>query len=195
MPYEYSAQNHDWDLTLHAAGELIKIGLVMDKRPKTGNLSMGFSFFTGGMVLSFAAIESFSASVAFLMRSDERFGGFDYEQYRQGRRFWDKMQLLMSAAGIEIDKRHGMFRDIGQMQQWRNLVTHSSPYEIEPTEIQDSVKAPLKLHQKTRHLDYARMADPKNATRFYNTAAGYIEMVKGRSGLEPYASASYKALE
>lgn len=60
MPYEYSAQNHDWDLTLHAAGELIKVGLAMDKRPKTGNMSMGFSFFTGGMVLSFAAVELLS---------------------------------------------------------------------------------------------------------------------------------------
>lgn len=194
MPYEYSAQNHDWDLTLHAAGELIKVGLAMDKRPKTGNMSMGFSFFTGGMVLSFAAVESFSASVAFLMRSDIRFGGFDYQQYRQARRFWDKMQLLMSAAGIEIDKSQGIFRDIGQMQQWRNLVTHSSPYKIEITEIQDTINAPLRLHEKTKHLDYTRMADPINATRFYKTAAAYIDLVKEQTGVDPRASATYKIL-
>ena len=71
---------------------------------------MGFSFFTGGMVLAFAAIESFSASVAFAMQSEERFAGFDFQKYRTKRAFWDKMELLMSAAGIEIDKSRGLFR-------------------------------------------------------------------------------------
>lgn len=82
--YEYSAQNHDWDLTLHAAAELIKAGLIADKQPRAGTLSMGFSFFTGGMVLSFAAIESFSASVAFSMPSHERFSDFDFLRFARG---------------------------------------------------------------------------------------------------------------
>ena len=43
LSYEYSAQNHDWDLTLHAAAELIKAGLAMDARPQTGNLSLGLA--------------------------------------------------------------------------------------------------------------------------------------------------------
>jgi hypothetical protein len=50
---------------------------------------MGFSYFTGGMVLSFAAIESFSS--------------FDFQRYRTARRFWDEMELLMSAADIAIN--------------------------------------------------------------------------------------------
>lgn len=54
----------------------------------------------------------------------------------------------MSAAGIEVDKGSGLFQHIGQMQEWRNLVTHASPYEVEPTEIPDTVQAPHKLHQK-----------------------------------------------
>ncbi|TJW03734.1 MAG: hypothetical protein E5W82_32285 [Mesorhizobium sp.] len=195
MPHEYTAQNHDWDLTLHAAGELVRAGLTMDKKPRTGSLSMGFSFFTGGMVLAFAAIESFSASVAFAMQSDERFAGFDFQKYRSKRTFWDKMELLMSAAGIEIDKSQGLFRDIGQMQQWRNLVTHSSPYEIGPTEIRDTVKAPVRLHRKNMQLDYARKTDPENAVRFYNTAVAYTTLVKERTGLEPYASVTYKGVE
>ncbi|MBN6729305.1 hypothetical protein [Burkholderia multivorans] len=195
MSYEYSAQNHDWDLTLYAAAELIKAGIEMDKRPKTGNMSMGFSFFTGGMVLSFAAIESFSASVAFCMASDNRFAGFDFQRYRTARRFWDKMELLMSAAGIEVDKGSGLFQHIGQMQEWRNLVTHASPYEVEPTEIPDTVQAPHKLHQKKKHLDYARMAEPDHAKKFYETAVAYIELVKQRTDLDPRAFASYKALE
>lgn len=194
MPYEYSAQSHDWDLTLSAAAELIKTGLVMDRRPKTGSLSMGFSFFTGGMVLSFAAIESFSASAAFAMQSNDRFSGFDFQQYRHARRFWDKMQLLMSAAGIEVDKSKGLFRDIGQMQQWRNLVTHASPYEIEPIEIENTTGAPQKLHEKIRHRDYARMADSENAKKFYECALSYIDLVKERTSLDPRASVTYKIL-
>lgn len=194
MSYEYSAQNHDWDLTLHAAAELIKMGLVMDERPRTGSLSMGFSFFTGGMVLSFAAIESFSASVAFCMASDGRFPGFDFQCYRKTGRFWEKMEMLMSAAGIAVDKGSGLFQHISQMQVWRNLVTHASPYEIEPTEITNTAEAPVKLHQKLRHLEYAGMADAENAKRFYETAFTYIELVKKHTGIVPRAMVSYKAL-
>ncbi|WP_146750688.1 hypothetical protein [Burkholderia pseudomallei] len=181
-------------MTLHAAAELIKAGLVIDKRPKTGSMSMGFSLFTGGMVLSFAAIESFSASVAFCMASDNRFAGFDFQRYRAARRFWDTMELLMSAAGIEVDKGSGLFQHIGQMQEWRNLVTHASPYEVEPVEILDTARAP-QLHQKKRHLEYAGMAEPHNAKKFYETAVAYIELVKQRTSLDPMAFASYKVIE
>lgn len=193
MPYEYSAQNHDWDLTLYAAGELIGAGMAVDKRPKTGTLSMGFSFLTGGMVMAFAAIESFSASVAFCMASDARFSDFDFQRYRNARRFWDKMEMLMAAAGIEVDKSAGLFQHIGQMQDWRNLVTHASPYEIEPTEILDATFSP-QLHQKKQHFDYARKAEPEIAKKFYETALAYIDLVKQRTGLDPRASASYKVL-
>ena len=64
MSYEYSAQNHDWDLTLRAASDLVTAGIHLDQKPGEGTRSMAFSHFTGGMVLSFAAVESFSASVA-----------------------------------------------------------------------------------------------------------------------------------
>jgi hypothetical protein len=192
--YEYSAQNHDWDLTLHAAAELIKAGLIADKQPRTGTLSMGFSFFTGGMVLSFAAIESFSASVAFSMPSHERFSDFDFQRYRNARRFWDKMEMLMSAAGVGIDKGNGLFQHIGQMQEWRNLVTHASPYEIEPTEIENTTSAPGKLHENKRRLEYTRMADPENAKKFYETALDFINLVTDRTGINPRASATFRPM-
>jgi hypothetical protein len=102
--------------------------------------------------------------------------------------------LLMSAAGIAIDKGTGLFQHIGQMQEWRNLVTHASPYEIEPTEIPNTVGAPLKLHQQNRNLEYAGMADAKNK-KFYETAVAYIDLVKERTGLDPRAMATYKVLE
>ncbi len=194
MHYEYSAQNHDWDLTLHAAAELIKTGLIMDRRPMTGTLSMGFSFFTGGMVLSFAAIESFSASIAFLMQSDARFSAFNFQRYQTARRFWDKMDLLMAAAEIEMDKSKGLFQRIEQMRDWRNLVSHASPYEIKPTEIADTMEVPG-LHQKMRLRDYARIADAESAKKFYGTALAYIELVKERTTLDPHAAATYKILD
>ena len=81
------------------------------------------------------------------------------------------------------------------MQQWRNLVSHSSPYEIGPPEIADIIKAPGRLHRKTMHLDFARMADSENATKFYNTAVAYIDVLKERTGLDPHASGTYKGLE
>ena len=191
MPYEYSAQNHDWDLTLHAAAELINTGLVMHKQPTSGTLSKGFSFFTGDMILSFAAIESFSASVAFAMQSDDRFASFDFTQYRTTRRFWDRLQLLMTAAGVEINKSDGLFREIGDMQRWRNLVIHASPYEIEPTEIEDTIEAPGRLHEKAKHLDYTTMISPESAKRFYEAAVAFINLVRERTGLDPRASANY----
>lgn len=194
MIYEYSAQNHDWDLTLRAAAELIKAGFVADKQLRAGTLSMGFSFFTGGMILSFAAIESFSASVAFSMPSHERFSGFDFQRYRNARRFWDKMEMLMSAAGIEIDRGTGLFQHIGQMQEWRNLVTHASPYEIEPTEIENTTSAPGKLHEKKRRLEYARMADAESAKKFYETALNFINLVTDQTGIDPRASAIFRQM-
>lgn len=155
---------------------------------------MGFSFFTGGMVLSFAAIESFSSSIAFTMPSHERFSGFDFQRYRNARRFWDKMEMLMSAAGIEIDKGNGLFQYVGQMQEWRNLVTHASPYEIEPTEIENTTSAPGKLHEKKRRLEYTRMADPENAKKFYGTALAFINLVTDRTGIDPRASAIFRPM-
>ena len=194
LAYEYSAQNHDWDLTLHAAAELIKAGVVLDKKPMLGTLSMGFSFFTGGMVLSFAAIESFAASIAFSMPSSQKFANFDFQKYRKARRFWDKLDQLMSAADIAVDKGSGLFQHIGLMQDWRNLVTHASPYEIEPTEIANSHDAPGKLHAPKWHLEYTRMADAEHAKKFYETACAFIDLVKKRTDLDPCASVTYKPL-
>jgi hypothetical protein len=156
---------------------------------------MGFSFFAGGIVMSFAEIESFSASVAFSMPSHERFSGFDFQRYRITRRFWDKMEMLMSTAGIQVDKGSGLFQHIGQMQEWRNLVTHASPYEIESTEVEDTTAAPGWLHEKKRQLEYTRSADPENAKRFYGTALDFINLVTERTGIDPRASATYKPLK
>lgn len=191
MGHIYSAENHDWDLTLRAAHDLFQIGNAMDKKPRKGTLSMGFSALTGSMLLSFSSIESFSASVAFCMPETEKFSDFDFEKYRRTQRFWDKLTLLFSATGQEIDKSQGLFQTISEMQHWRNLVTHASPYRIEETEIANTTTAPGKLHKPKHIKDYTRSVDVKNAARFYQAAFNYIEFLKVGSGLEPRAMAKY----
>ena len=107
MPHEYSAENHDWDLTISAAAELFKFGAHLNSMETSGNLSKGFSCFTGSMLLSFSAIESFSASIALSLPQMEKYKDFDFEGYRQTRRFWDKIELLSHAIGFDVDKSQG----------------------------------------------------------------------------------------
>ncbi len=192
MPHEYSAENHDWDLTLHAAFELLQVGKIMDQRPRTGNMSMGFSAFTGSMLLSFSAIESFSASVAFSMPQTDKFSSFDFEAYRHERTFSRKLDMLFATTGQTVDRSQGLFQTISNMQRWRNLVTHASPYRIEKVEIENTTSAVGKVH-KPRHIkEYARDVDIQMASKFYQAAFDYIEYLKSGCGLEPRAQAKFK---
>jgi hypothetical protein len=191
MPHQYSAENHDWDLTLHTAHELLQIGKIMDQRPSTGNMSMEFSAYVGSMLLSFSAIESFSASVAFSMPRIQKYRSFDFETYRRITRFWDKIEMLFATTGQPIDKSSGMFQTISEMQLWRNLVTHSSPYRIETTEINNTTSEVRKLHRPKHKKEYTRCVKLDQATKFYNTAFDYIDFLKASSDLNPRASAMY----
>jgi hypothetical protein len=192
MTYVYSAQNHDWDLTLHASAELLAIGEQLDKTATSGTLSKGFSCLTGSMLLAFCAIESFSASIAFSMRGHDEFREFNFEKYKRSRTFQIRIEMLCSALSIEADFSQGVFQKIAQMQQWRNLVTHSSPYEIQATSISDTLHDPIRLHLPFRTMEYARFANVEDAKSFYSTAVSYIEVVRARSGINPRAGASYQ---
>lgn len=192
MPHEYSAENHDWDLTLRAAFELLQVGKVMDQQPRTGTISKGFSAFTGSMLLSFSSIESFSASVAFAMPKTDRFTDFDFEAYRRERTFWGKLGLLFAATNQTVDKSKGLFQTITEMQRWRNLVTHASPYRIENVEIENTTTAVGKIHKPKHFKEYSRSVDLQTASKFYQAAFDYIEYLKAGSGLEPRAQAVFK---
>jgi hypothetical protein len=192
MPHEYSAENHDWDLTLHAGFELLQVGKVMDQRPRTGNMSMGFSAFTGSLLLSFSAIESFSASVAFSMPQTDKFSDFDFEAYRRERTFRGKLDMLFIAVDQTVDKSKGLFQTISEMQRWRNLVTHASPYRIEKVEIENTTTAVGKVHKPQHIKEYTRSVDIKVASKFYQAASDYIEFLRSSSGMEPRAQAVFK---
>ena len=58
LPSLYTAENHDWDLTLRAAHELLMLGQMIRRMPDTTRASKQFSCWTGSMLLSFCAIES-----------------------------------------------------------------------------------------------------------------------------------------
>jgi len=195
VPHEYSAENHDWDLTLHAAFELLQVGKIMDQRPRTGNMSMGFSAFTGSMLLSFSAIESFSASVAFSMPQTDKFSSFDFEAYRRERTFWGKLDMLFSATDQTVDKSKGLFQTVSDMQRWRNLVTHASPYRIEKVEIENTTTAVGKVHKPKHIKEYSRSVDIQMASKFYQAAFDYIELLRSGCGLEPRAQATFKVGE
>jgi hypothetical protein len=126
------------------------------------------------------------------MRDDARFPDFKYETYQRSRRFAEKIRMLCTALDIEADFSQGLFQEIAQMQHWRNLVTHSSPYQIRETSIQNALNAPINLHKPYRNTEYARLADLENAKSFYFTAAKFIELLRETSGINPRASASYQ---
>lgn len=190
MTYEYSAENHDWDLTLRAAGDLLTVARLLSPSPTNG--SFEFSQLTGSMLLSFCAIESFSASVAFCMDSDGRFNQFDFEQYKRTPRFWEKIELLCSALSIKVDKSQGIFQRIHEMQDWRNLVTHASPYRVEPTEVKNTTGPAIhKLHTPYRRKEFTRTVSLQSAKKFLDTAIEYVQLLETTSGIKPRAQACY----
>ena len=126
------------------------------------------------------------------MPSDDRFSDFDFEEYKRGSRFWDKIEMLCSAVQLEIDKSQGLFQKIGDMQRWRNLVTHASPYDIPRTIIAETVEAPRKLHEPFENKQYPRMANLEVAKAFHLTAYDHIQLIKTSPGIDPRATVSYE---
>lgn len=188
MPYEYYAENHDWDYTLMAAWNLVMAGQAASKDKK-----LEFSSFTGSMVLSFCAIESFMNSVAFSMPSNERYKDFDYKAYRKLNSFWDKLKKICNALDIAIDQSTGVFKVIEEMRIWRNSLVHFSPYSIETTEIQDTQDS-RELHTEFRYKEYTKSVSTENAKTFYSRAYDFIDLVQKKSGLNPRAMCSYKVV-
>jgi hypothetical protein len=109
--------------------------------------------------------------------SAENHDHFDFERYRQTRHFWDKIEMLCEA--------------VRTMQDWRNLVTHSKPYKIDRTKIENTTDAPLKLHKPFQGKDYVRGVNLENAKKFYLTAVDYTKLLTELTGIKPRASATF----
>ena len=188
----YSAENHDWDLVLSFAHELLMLGQMLEKYKIQKSSKNYFSCYTGSMILSFSAIESFSASVAFSLPKVEGISEFDFENYRTTYEFVPRINMLCRDIGIDVDWSHGLFQNVKKMQKWRNLVSHSKPYRIESTKIRNTTSDPSKVHRKEFSKQFSREVTKDNAKLYYSTAYDYIDLVKEKSGVNPRTHVSYK---
>jgi len=194
MPFEYYAENHDWDLTLRASWNLLMSAQAV-KRAKDYERKgeQEFSFLTGAMLLSFCAIESYITSIAFSMSRDKKYKGFNYRQYKGQYNFWNKILMVCNSLGITIDQSSEPFKTIEAMRKWRNSLVHASPYSIETVLIVET-KDSKELHDKLNDWEYTRTVRVEEAKAFYHATINLINLVKKASGLDPRAMCSYKAM-
>ncbi len=189
--HTYSAENHDWDLVLSFAHELLMLGQMLEETKFQKSSKNYFSCYTGSMILSFSAIESFSASVAFSLPEADGTSEFDFENYRSTYEFVPRINMLCGSIGIDVDWSQGLFHKIKRMQKWRNLVSHSKPYRIDPTIIRNTTSDPSRVHRKEFSKQFSREVTRDNAKLYYSTAFDYIDIVKENSGLDPRTHVSY----
>ncbi|MGH7205763.1 MAG: hypothetical protein ACREI2_06095 [Nitrospiraceae bacterium] len=194
MPFEYYAENHDWDLTVRASWNLLMSAQAV-KRAKDFKQKneQEFSFLTGAMLLSFCAVESYITSVAFSMSRDERYKGFNYRQYKRQNKVWDKIQMVCNALRIRADQSSEPFKTIEAMRKWRNSLVHASPYSIETVQIVQT-KDSRELHDRLKDQPYTATVRIEEAKSFYDATIQLIDLVKKASGLDPRAMCSYKVL-
>jgi hypothetical protein len=163
----------------------------MEGQSATNDKELQFSCYSGSMLLSFCAVESFMNSIAFLMSRDQKYKEFIYPEYDQLKHFWDRMGMVCKVIGIAIDKSSGIFQVIDQMRGWRNSLVHSSPYSIEITEIV-STKHSRKLHRKYEYREYSKSVRLERAKKFYLTTGDLIKQIQKVAGFNPRAMCSYK---
>lgn len=194
MPFEYYAENHDWDMTFRAAWNLLGSAQVV-KNAKDFKLKneQEFSLLTGAMLLSFCAIESYITSIAFSMSKDEKYKGFNYLRYKKLRNFWEKVEMVCDSVGISHDQSAQPFKTIETMRKWRNSLVHASPYSIGKAVIVETKDA-SELHAQLRDQEYTRTVTIEEANSFYNATFQLINLVEKASGLNPRAMCSYKIL-
>jgi hypothetical protein len=194
MPFEYYAENHDWDLTARASlSLLISAQAVKAARDFEKKGEQEFSFLTGAMLLSFCAIESYITSIAFSMSRDKKYEGFNYRQYKMQKTFWNKMIMVCRSLEIIVDQSHEPFKTIESMRKWRNALVHVSPYSIE-TVLIVKTKDSIELHDKIKEPSYTKTVQIDNAKAFYHATIHLINLVSKTSGLNPRAMCSYKSV-
>lgn len=194
MPYEYTAENHDWDMTLRASWRLLisAQALARAKNVKDKN-ELEFSFLTGGMLLAFCAIESFVTSIAFTMARDKRYSGFDYRLYKRQKNFWDKIEMVCTALKLAVERSAEPFKTIEAMRIWRNSLVHASPYSVETVLILETTDS-KELHDELKVQPYTKAVQIEEAKAFYGAAFQLIDLVKTASGFDPRAMCSYRAI-
>jgi hypothetical protein len=183
--YTYHGENHDWDLVLRAANVVLQSAQhFRDKR------EIAFSSQMASMLLSFTAIESFTASIAFKMDQSEAFQ-LNFARFAQLRGFWAKVNAVCEAAHWDSQADAEPFRQMRNMHEWRNNLVHSRPSRVVETDILD----PQEIHElhKPFHNDEAvRFVNEENCVAYFNAAKAYVDELERLTGIQPRSFAAYK---
>jgi hypothetical protein len=178
--YKYSSQNHNWDLTLLSASTLFRAG-----SHAKNDARLSFSFFTGSMILSVAALESFLNSLASLI-PDKEFHGDDFEKQS----IEDKLKRFCVKYSVNMDQGKRPFQTVGLAVTWRNRLVHSKPDFIEEVEIQSTGDA-KKLSPKK---SYEFSVKEEYAKRFYVDILDVIQQIIKVSKIHPRAQCTYSPI-
>jgi hypothetical protein len=172
----YRFENHDWDMTLHAARRLAEMG-----RDAAGDRSAAFSCSTGAMLLSFCAVESFANSVAFARFGGER-GDSRYRAYLRARGLKAKLAVVCKNLEIPLDWGIEPWTTIDKMRTWRNALVHTSPYVIESdTELSNSEAR--RRESELGFYNYPIEVTANRGVEFFNAAHSFIEKIESALGI------------
>lgn len=185
--WEYYLENHDWDMTLAAARELLKTGqAIQAEKGECHHLS----HYSGAMLLSFCAFESFINSLAFLTHRSGR-GGLNYRRYTRINGLWGRVDALAIALNITVQRSRQPFVTIEDMRKWRNEMVHSQPFSVEPV----LIASPDRGHEVAgANQSYLTRVTRRDAHSFYRAALVGIARLKRASGLDPTTHVSYRNL-
>jgi hypothetical protein len=187
MQWEYYLENHDWDMTLAAARELLSSGQQVQAERGEGH---HLSYYTAAMLLAFCAFESFINSLAFVAHR----GGntrLNYRKYTRLSSIWGRFEALTKALGITIEPSRQPFATLDQMRNWRNDMVHAKPFSVEPVPIQSPDRA---REVASSDRSYLALVSRRHARAFYRAAFVGIARLRRASGLDATTHVSYRHL-
>jgi hypothetical protein len=151
---KFSADHHDWDMTLSSAKALLELGKNQDNH--------SFACFTGSMVLSVAALESFLNSLGYSEGIEANWPEFERAP------IIDKMKNLGAKLGISVDAGLPPYQIIAEAIRWRNNLMHSKPVSVRNIEI-ENMEDVRKITNNEFKNKYEFQVSEENAIRFYSS--------------------------
>lgn len=188
MNWEYYYENHDWDMTLASAKELLDAG---NRVPVSATENRSISYYTASMLLAFCSVESFVNSLAFLLHNAGA-KGFNYKRYGRISGIWNRLQFVAQALNYEVDQKRQPYSTFARMRDWRNELVHSKPFSIEPKLIADPSDARDLTHDGAKSS--YKLASRQQARRFCRCAHVIIARFHRASNLVPTTFVTYRNL-
>ncbi|MCB9748025.1 MAG: hypothetical protein H6755_06435 [Candidatus Omnitrophica bacterium] len=185
---EYASEHHNWDMTMRASSDLLTIGEL------SKGVSYRFSAFTGSMLLSISALESFLNSFASFFEKGDSFSWEEYER----KSIEDKLEFCFQRYSLEIKKGERPFQTVKKAISWRNSLIHYKPIYVDPVVIAsdyDIKKLPQRSISNKKSKPYENLVDRKFAKQFNNDIIMIIQGLIKVSGINPRAQCSYKVLD